>query len=763
MAKGKFTVDTHLFRELGELLVGRDSTALVELIKNAYDADAKDVTVHGESLGDASVGTITLGDDGVGMTRAQFESGFLRVASRMKDDGDRKSVRYRRRYTGAKGIGRLAAHKLAQLIEVESHPDAELAGSDAKGVSATIDWNKVEECTTLDDVAGSDAIEVRDLGSDPAVKPGTIITLRQLRKNWTQAERARFFAEVQTFSPPSILVDPPVNVVAAGELLFERPRISDSKASDPGFRVTLSGEFEAGEEYWPALLQAASWVLEIEASKAEQQVRFNILPTRATTDEYARARKRLFVMKHPDPKNGPFFQSRILIREGAIKGVSDRAWIGRSSGIRVYMEGFRVLPYGEPKDDWLSLDADYKKRQKTLPHLSGLGFAGDPADDNEGLLTLGNSGYFGAVYLRAIGSPHMRMLVNREGFVPEGGYDALVEILRTAINLSTRVRAASRIQEREARREDRKDSAVASIEPSRLELRQAVEISVKRASDLANEARQLAASGDFAAAREKINLAAAEYSVGSDTSQRLMTEGAILRVLASVGTQMAAFVHEINGLLGSAQSLERAVASFRDDPETSPASRKKLSELLHAIGDLRRAVERQAIYLTDVISADSRRRRSRQKLADRFDAGCRLVQAAAERRGVSIVNEVPSDLRSPPMFPAELTLVFSNLLTNAVKAAGERGRIRAGGGESSQDEGSTLRIENSGVAVNPTNGERWFRPFESTTTQTDAILGQGMGMGLPITRNILEEYGATIQFVKPSKGYSTAIEIRFPK
>ncbi len=33
-----FSVDTHVFRELGELLVGRDSTALLELIKNAYDA-----------------------------------------------------------------------------------------------------------------------------------------------------------------------------------------------------------------------------------------------------------------------------------------------------------------------------------------------------------------------------------------------------------------------------------------------------------------------------------------------------------------------------------------------------------------------------------------------------------------------------------------------------------------------------------------------------------------------------------------------------
>ena len=46
----RFTVDTHLFRELGELLVGRDSTALIELIKNAYDADATAVTLYGEHL-----------------------------------------------------------------------------------------------------------------------------------------------------------------------------------------------------------------------------------------------------------------------------------------------------------------------------------------------------------------------------------------------------------------------------------------------------------------------------------------------------------------------------------------------------------------------------------------------------------------------------------------------------------------------------------------------------------------------------------------
>lgn len=45
-----FTVDTKLFQELGELLVAREATALVELVKNAYDADATAVTVPGSNL-----------------------------------------------------------------------------------------------------------------------------------------------------------------------------------------------------------------------------------------------------------------------------------------------------------------------------------------------------------------------------------------------------------------------------------------------------------------------------------------------------------------------------------------------------------------------------------------------------------------------------------------------------------------------------------------------------------------------------------------
>lgn len=760
MAFGKFTVDTHLFRELGELLVGRDSTALVELIKNAYDADASEVIVNGQGLDNPATGRITIEDSGVGMTTAQFEAGFLRVASRLKDEGSRKSPRYGRRYTGAKGIGRLAAHKLAKLVEVESTPDPEFNQKHAIGVDATIDWDGIERCMTLDEVESSQAIQINKAAESPTSQPGTTITLSRLRRKWTPAERTRFFAEVQTFNPPAVLIEQPSSVADNKDLLFAQPRVADAKASDPGFQVQLTGDFEAGEEYWPTLLQAAHWIIEIDANKTHGRIFYNVVPTKAGKQEFEHARPRKFIDKHPDLKRGPFFQARILVREGASPQI-EKAWLGRSSGIRVYMEGFRVLPYGEPKDDWLAIDADYTRRQKTLPHLAGLSFAGDPTDEQEGLLALRNSSYFGAVFLTASGAPDLRMLVNREGFVPEGGYDTMVNILRTAVHLSIRVRAASRGSARDERRESRRESAAASAQPSRLDLRQAVEASVRRANEHATDARRLATAGDFAAAKDRIEKAAAEFSISSDTSQRLMTEGAIIRVLASVGTQMAAFVHEINGLLGSAQAVERAVASLRDDDDVPEAGRKKLAQLLRAIGDLRRAVERQAIYLTDVVSPDARRRRSRQNLAERFDAGKRLIEASAQRQDIVIVNEIPASLKSPPMFPAELTLIFSNLLTNAVKAAKRSGRIRAIGEHT--DGEIVIKVENSGVAVNPENGERWFRPFESTTTETDPVLGQGMGMGLPITRNILEEYGASIGFVRPSKGYSTALQIRFPK
>ena len=113
------------------------------------------------------------------------------------------------------------------------------------------------------------------------------------------------------------------------------------------------------------------------------------------------------------------------------------------------------------------------------------------------------------------------------------------------------------------------------------------------------------------------------------------------------------------------------------------------------------------------------------------------------------------------MFPAELTTVFANLLTNAVKATRQDGEIDASA--ISEADFVKVRIQNTGVAVNLSDAERWFRPFESTTGDVDPALGQGMGLGLTITRSMLDYYGVAVRFVEPESSYATCIEVAFPE
>jgi signal transduction histidine kinase len=282
--------------------------------------------------------------------------------------------------------------------------------------------------------------------------------------------------------------------------------------------------------------------------------------------------------------------------------------------------------------------------------------------------------------------------------------------------------------------------------------------SISEAVKSLTNVREMIARGDVERASATLERAEDRLqSIAEETS----TESAMLRILASVGSQMSAFVHEINSALGMAEGVERSIERLVEQ-ETVTATRRELNRTLKAISDLRRQLERQASYLVDINSPDARRRRSRVSIRDRFDTAEKLLVRIAEQKGVSIKNDIPGDLKSPSMFPAELTSIFTNLLTNAIKAAGNGGKVRASG-ERDEHGAAIIRLENTGVAVTLQDSERWFQPFESTTASVDSVLGQGMGLGLTITRNMLEQYGCSISFVSPASSYATAIEIIFTK
>ncbi|MFE7905103.1 sensor histidine kinase [Streptomyces albogriseolus] len=780
-----FTVDTHLFRELGELLVGRDSTALIELIKNSYDADATHVTVRGKGLLDGG-GTLTVVDDGVGMTPEIFRTAFLRVASRYKEQGSRLSPRYSRRYTGAKGVGRLSAHKLAERLRLSSVPDAQAlnieGGSALEGVVASINWRALEdEYSTLDDVGNGLMVRPFEVTGQPA---GTELRLEGTRTRWSKRSLSKFVQEVAACLPSKELLSAP-----NFEIPDKYSPLGDLKPwtrgeNDPGFRIHLEGDLDIGEDLWPQLFDRSNWLLEIKATA--ESVVFGIHPTPTTLKEYPDAKSYLLRRNHPSPGRGPFFTARIYAREGGVGKKELSRFALDNSGIRVYLEGFRVVPYGERGDDWLGLNEDYARRSRELNIILDEGSAEIlPEQKQESFKISGNYQYAGGVFMTASDASALRPVVNREGFLQDEAFGDLQLLVRNGVDLLTRARAATRANSRYRRSGQLHDqisrpqeggnvSGTAKDEPvpeevaepqpqpsSGLEETNARDNLSFSLTRVRQELTSIKATVGFDPALSRsLETASAAVDLAEHSADQELADRAMLEVLASVGLQFAAFIHEVNGLLSEAQSV-RTLANAIDGRSLPVGQGQILQDLRSGIDSLCQTLARQASYLTEVVGPDARRRRKRIPLTEVPRTSLQLLAHTLNERGIHVTEDLDSSAKTPPMFPAELTIICTNLLTNAAKAAGRNGRIMITGGAIANG-GIRLRVENTGEAVSLEESERWFQPFETSTTEVDIVLGQGMGLGLPITRRMVSEYAGTVRFVEPSQGFSTAVEVVVP-
>ena len=132
-----FRPRARLMKLIGEELISDEVVALVELVKNAHDADATTVTISFNGVTGAG-GSIVVTDDGHGMDREVLLGRWMEPAASWKQ-GKGGRTKKGRRFLGEKGVGRFAADKLAGQLEVRSS----CAGS-TEEVRAFIDWDRFE-------------------------------------------------------------------------------------------------------------------------------------------------------------------------------------------------------------------------------------------------------------------------------------------------------------------------------------------------------------------------------------------------------------------------------------------------------------------------------------------------------------------------------------------------------------------------------------------------------------------------------------------
>jgi YD repeat-containing protein len=134
-----FKARAHILRLLGDQLIGNDRLAVFELVKNAYDADATEVTVTLRMEGEKP--SITVEDNGCGMTLDQLRNGWLEIGTDVKRGGNRSawSSEFKRVPLGEKGVGRLAACKLGDRLALTTRAEGQ------PEYYMCIDWEKLIE------------------------------------------------------------------------------------------------------------------------------------------------------------------------------------------------------------------------------------------------------------------------------------------------------------------------------------------------------------------------------------------------------------------------------------------------------------------------------------------------------------------------------------------------------------------------------------------------------------------------------------------
>lgn len=120
------SASARLIYQLGEQLIENELVALVELIKNAYDADTTlvNITVDTQIETEYGKGKIIIEDNGNGMLASIFQGSFLKLSTAFKKENI-FSPCFKRRVLGEKGLGRLSIQRLGKYVEITTSPRIE--------------------------------------------------------------------------------------------------------------------------------------------------------------------------------------------------------------------------------------------------------------------------------------------------------------------------------------------------------------------------------------------------------------------------------------------------------------------------------------------------------------------------------------------------------------------------------------------------------------------------------------------------------------
>lgn len=784
----RFQADAALLRELGARLVGKPHIALAELIKNAYDADARHVDIYFEP------DRIVVEDDGHGMSPEAFESRWMRIGTTEKAR-QRTSPELGRPLTGSKGVGRLAAQLLAGTLELESAglTDPGLGGHEARHgavdsqlaptVEASIVWDTAVAATENNDLT---EVVVPVVFGGPTrtfargSRTGTRLILTDLADTWEEDQFRNLAREIWALQPPFEVADDDelsfeVRLHSGfGEVVEEFSNqmkalfdlwqghitmalVEDDPAKEVLFEFDALKDYDdeedqgSGDDAYPDSSSAASHRarrrnigvtklvrVEIELRKPTELKRIQFIRIPSCPIDQMTADFRIFDLRNRQDRG--------------VKVQPAREYMKTFGGMHIYDGSFR-LPYYGP-EDWLDLERDHARRlsrSQLLPE--NLRVAKGMHDLPSRRRLFGTTRISTAHEQETSSSRNQQdtealaIQVTRDRLTNNQSYVGLKNIVRLGLDLyATEVARAKGTSDPTTRRR----TATPPPKPSE---------DLEDAQTVLDEVRPQISTVQYESLKDSLSSARSRVENIESSAD---AQAALLGSLATIGMTTLAWEHEAAKqrlvVVDAAEALRASVRGNREKLEQVVyREADRLDEAAHRMNDVARLFR----PVLDRESRETRVSMNARRLLLRTTKQLNVLSRGAEVDA----QGVPRDLQLPPGTFAAWAAIFQNVLVNAFNAVLEQPKrvVRVDGGDDGQQ--AYIRVQDTGVGVDLAVAESYFQPFARGMSDDPrrAELGLGgSGLGLTIVRMIGDTIGVAVRFTEPDESFSTAVTISWP-
>lgn len=714
-----------LLTMIGDQLIKNECVAIMELIKNAYDADASWCRVSFEDFGEDGLATpnsrIVIEDDGCGMTDEIIKNAWMAPASpnKKKSGEARKTPKKHRIMQGEKGIGRFALLKLGSKITVVTRPD----GSASENVLSLDFSNYSDEFTTKNDKPAETLLSDLEgiLSECPAKEivpgpiPGWVPVLKRDKtgtKIIVEALRHKIWSTplLEQIVKEASYLQPLISDVAGGK---EDPNESfQVRFSRNGEEIRASSQ---DKDKFLALLEQNA-VLRVTNGRFDNERNAFVFMLNGKSMELPFDRLRSYAGKRFStkskngnryPKCGSFSFSFFAFDLRVDKEDKETSKYSLNSAdcelikkrrIYLYRDGIRVYPYGNPDDDWLQIDV-----------LRGT---------SQASAFLSNDQVVGWIGISHDGNPDLKDKTSREGLVSEG--DAVEDFIETIQMFLKYLRQepfaryrddVARRREQRAIRDKKVNATVAAL------------------------IRHAEKTGD----RNVAKLAKSLQS-GIDREQRIFQSRIeMMEDLSAVGLSVETASHDLMMM------ASRANESFDRLTTLSSSGDKRCEGCYAEIQKMRGELSFIEHRMKDIQSLfrSSKQRMHAVNVKEVFDKVARIYARAYKSAKIDLVVDGDMFPLSVKCTDAILMQTFINLLDNSLywltvnesSPAERKVRVFIDGTR------KVFLFADNGPGIPEENREYVFQAFFSTKDQ-------GRGLGLYIARQLLNRCDFSIDFAE---------------